>query len=162
MSPVHTPVRIPSPESLTPPLSASDVERNIKDAVSIIVRLRKYVKELFPNLDVTKSTILRMFFSHQICRRWQQIQKSFRNIDSGNKGTVDFEQLKGWCHPSRSHCTKNAFIFYVTIICSVKSNNYLQSVWHRKRFILNPFTLKSDQDRISNTSLQYQAGKWWE
>lgn len=52
MSPVHTPVRIPSPESLTPPLSASDVERNIKDAVSIIVRLRKYVKELFPNLDV--------------------------------------------------------------------------------------------------------------
>lgn len=61
MSPVHTPVRIPSPESLTPPLSASDVERNIKDA---------------------------------ICRRWQQIQKSFRNIDSGNKGTVDFEQLK--------------------------------------------------------------------
>ena len=52
MSPVHTPVRIPSPESLTPPLSASDVERNIKDAVSIIVRLRKYVKELFPNLDL--------------------------------------------------------------------------------------------------------------
>ena len=52
MSPVHTPVRIPSPESLDPPLSASDVERNIKDAVSIIVRLRKYVKELFPNLDV--------------------------------------------------------------------------------------------------------------
>ena len=52
MSPVHTPVRIPLPESLTPPLSASDVERNIKDAVSIIVRLRKYVKELFPNLDV--------------------------------------------------------------------------------------------------------------
>ncbi|PFX18293.1 EF-hand calcium-binding domain-containing protein 6 [Stylophora pistillata] len=61
VSPVHTPVRIPSPESLTPPLSASEVERNIKDA---------------------------------ICRRWQQIQKSFRNMDSGNKGTVDFEQLK--------------------------------------------------------------------
>ena len=112
MSPVHTPVRIPLPESLTPPLSASDVERNIKDAVSIIVRLRKYVKELFPNLDVLpKVQYWECFFSHQICRRWQQIQKSFRNIDSGNKGTVDFEQFKGWCHPSRSRCTKNAFIF---------------------------------------------------
>ena len=34
VSPVRSPVRIPSPETVTPPLSASDVERNIKDAVS--------------------------------------------------------------------------------------------------------------------------------
>lgn len=61
MSPVRSPARIPSPESLTPPPSATDVERKIKDAV---------------------------------CRRWQQMQKSFRNIDSGNKGVVNFEQLR--------------------------------------------------------------------
>ncbi|KAL9984282.1 hypothetical protein ACROYT_G006557 [Oculina patagonica] len=67
VSPVRSPVRIPSPETVTPPLSASDVERHIKDA---------------------------------ICRRWQHIQKSFRSIDSGNKGTVNFEQLKDvlWKH----------------------------------------------------------------
>ncbi|XP_020616607.1 EF-hand calcium-binding domain-containing protein 6-like [Orbicella faveolata] len=67
VSPVRSPVRIPSPETVTPPPSASDVERNIKDA---------------------------------ICRRWQHIQKSFRNIDNGNKGTVSFEQLKDvlWKH----------------------------------------------------------------
>lgn len=34
VSPVRSSVRIPSPETVTPPLSASDVERNIKDAVS--------------------------------------------------------------------------------------------------------------------------------
>ena len=34
VSPVRSPVRIPSPETVTPPLSATDVERNIKDAVS--------------------------------------------------------------------------------------------------------------------------------
>jgi len=61
VSPVRSPVRVPSPEFLTPPPSASDVERKIKDV---------------------------------ICRRWQHIQKSFRNIDSGNKGIVNFEQLK--------------------------------------------------------------------
>ena len=42
MSPVRSPVRIPSPESVTPPLSASDVERNIKDAVSSVVGRREH------------------------------------------------------------------------------------------------------------------------
>lgn len=67
VSPVRSPVRIPSPEFLTPPPSASDVEKKIKEA---------------------------------ICRRWQHIQKSFRNIDSENKGIVNFEQLKDilWKH----------------------------------------------------------------
>ena len=35
MSPVRSPARIPSPESLTPPPSATDVERKIKDAVGL-------------------------------------------------------------------------------------------------------------------------------
>lgn len=35
MSPVRLPARIPSPESLTPPPSATDVERKIKDAVGL-------------------------------------------------------------------------------------------------------------------------------
>lgn len=60
-SPARSPVIIPSPEYLTPPPSASDVERKIKDL---------------------------------ICRRWQHIQKSFRNIDTENRGIVNFEQLK--------------------------------------------------------------------
>lgn len=61
-SPVRSPaVLSPSPEYLTPPPSASDVERKIKDL---------------------------------ICRRWQHIQKSFRNTDSENKGVVNFEQLR--------------------------------------------------------------------
>lgn len=30
------------------------------------------------------------------------MQKSFRNIDSGNKGTVNFEQLKGKCEVSNT------------------------------------------------------------
>ena len=34
VSPVRSPVRIPSPEYVTPPPSASDVERKIKDGVS--------------------------------------------------------------------------------------------------------------------------------
>ena len=37
VSPVRSPVRIPSPDTVTPPLSASDVERNIKDAVSTLL-----------------------------------------------------------------------------------------------------------------------------
>lgn len=64
--PAGSPVRSPavlstSSEYLTPPPSASDVERKIKDL---------------------------------ICRRWQHIQKSFRNTDSENKGVVNFEQLR--------------------------------------------------------------------
>ena len=35
MSPVRSLARIPSPESLTPPPSATDVERKIKDAVGL-------------------------------------------------------------------------------------------------------------------------------
>ena len=35
MSPVRSLARIPSPESLTPPPSANDVERKIKDAVGL-------------------------------------------------------------------------------------------------------------------------------
>lgn len=35
MSPVRSPARISSPESLTPPPSATDVERKIKDAVGL-------------------------------------------------------------------------------------------------------------------------------
>ena len=35
MSPVRSPAMIPSPESLTPPPSATDVERKIKDAVGL-------------------------------------------------------------------------------------------------------------------------------
>ena len=41
VSPVRSPVRIPSPETVTPPLSASDVERNMKDAVSTDLVLQR-------------------------------------------------------------------------------------------------------------------------
>ena len=49
MSPVRSPARIPSPESLTPPPSATDVERKIKDAVGL-----EYYP-LFLNIDNTYS-----------------------------------------------------------------------------------------------------------
>ena len=162
MSPVHTPVRIPSPESLTPPLSASDVERNIKDAVSIIVRLRKYVKELFPNLDVLPKVQYWDFFLIRSVVGGSRFRNPSGTSTVATRERWILNNLKVGATPvdHAARCTKNAFIFYVTIICFVKSNNYLQSV--RKRFILNPLIFKSDQDRISNTSLQYQAGKWWE
>lgn len=162
MSPVHTPIRIPSPESLTPPLSASDVERNIKDAVSIIVRLRKYVKELFPNLDVLPKVQYWDFFLIRSVVGGSRFRNPSGTSTVATRERWILNNLKVGATPVDHTARRTHLFFYVTIICSVKSNNYLQSVWHRKRSILNPFTLKSDQDRISNTSLQYQAGKWWE
>ena len=54
---------------------------------------------LFMLLNDNQSTqlycLLDCLFDFQVCRRWQQMQKSFRNIDSGNKGVVNFEQLRG-------------------------------------------------------------------
>lgn len=43
VSPFRSPLRIPSPETVTPPLSASHVERNIKDAVSTSHNNRKFL-----------------------------------------------------------------------------------------------------------------------
>ena len=31
----------------------------------------------------------------QVCRNWQQLQKSFRNADLDNTSRVDFQQFKG-------------------------------------------------------------------
>ncbi|KAK3701543.1 hypothetical protein QZH41_020531 [Actinostola sp. cb2023] len=61
LSPMMSPNRNISPEIVTPPMSASDVEKRLKN---------------------------------QVCRCWQQLQKSFRNTDHDNTGTISFEQLR--------------------------------------------------------------------
>lgn len=59
-----------------------------------IIAIPRYL--LFHTVETFESSYISNDVCYfQICRRWQHIQKSFRNTDSESKGVVNFEQLRG-------------------------------------------------------------------